>query len=811
MILQVVIWIVGVLFAGAIAYRMAFFLRSRKHLRAHAQELRFLQIKMQKNDSDSDKSNDAIQGMKQNIEVMNQVYKNFYAIYSDAFADKKFGQPWIWCELLVEKELIKFILAVPKDYVETFEKIISSFYPGAVIDLIPQPKLVEAGKFAAGGLFTLTKENAFPLKTYENFEADPMDSILSWYARVGIDEKLSLQILVSPLGEQWQKRMRDQVETIKKWKKSFWKEFGKLWSSKQEDKPEKEHHSFSSSQMNDIEKKAEDEWFSVVIRWLAVSPDPTRPERMMNDLTRSLNQYNYIGLNTLAYHADRDLWSFIEAFVMRYFGKDIYSWKKLFSRPKSHILNIKELASIFHFPHSRFNKNPRIAWQRYKIVPAPDNLSSDGIILWHNLYAGVKKEVKLWFNDRFRHFYVIGQTGTGKSTIIRTMINQDMMQWHGFTLIDPHGDLAEWCLEYFPKERINDLIYRDAANTELPIGFNFLNAKTEDEMDLVTNDAVDMFVQLYGTEIFGPRIQDYFRNAVLALMEQPEGGTLVEIVRLFTDEAYQKVKIKNVTNPVVRSRWDKTYNAMWDREKAEMIPYFQAKFGPFTTTPILRNIIWQPQSSFDLEEAMNSGKCIIMNLAKWKMGDINANLLGMMIVSQIRLAAFRRAKQLEKDRVPHFLYIDEFQNFVTPAIESILSEARKYKLWLILAHQYIGQLVREGSSSKGAVNLKDPIFGNVGNMMCYRIGNDDAEFMESQFQPKFSSSDLLNLDAFKAVIKLSVNMQPTAAFSIDVKRPWDDPALNTPEKVEIMKQISALKYGRKKDLVQKEVYYRVGA
>ncbi|MBP7847998.1 ATP-binding protein, partial [Patescibacteria group bacterium] len=233
-----------------------------------------------------------------------------------------------------------------------------------------------------------------------------------------------------------------------------------------------------------------------------------------------------------------------------------------------------------------------------------------------------------------------------------------------------------------------------------------MSAKNEDEMDLVTNDAVDMFVQLYGSEIFGPRIQDYFRNAVLCLMEQPEGGTLVEIVRLFTDEAYQKIKVKNVKNPVVRARWDKTYGAMGDREKAEMIPYFQAKFGPFTTTPILRNIIGQPESSFDIEEAMNSGKCIIMNLAKGKMGDINANLLGMMIVSQMRLVAFRRAKQLEKDRVPHFLYIDEFQNFVTPAIESILSEARKYKLGIVLAHQYIGQLIREGSSSKGAVNLK---------------------------------------------------------------------------------------------------------
>ncbi|MBP7848001.1 hypothetical protein KA013_02140 [Patescibacteria group bacterium] len=204
--------------------------------------------------------------MKQNIEVMNQVYKNFYAIYSDAYMDKKFGQPYISCELIVEKELIKFLFAVPKDYVETFEKIISSFYPGAVIDQISQPKLVEAGKFAAGGYYTMTKESTFPIKTYENFEVDPMDSILSGFARVGIDEKLALQILVSPLSEQWQKRMRDNVEEIKNGKKSFRKELSKLNGDKKDDKPEKENHKYSSGQRGDIEKKAEDEGFSVVIR-----------------------------------------------------------------------------------------------------------------------------------------------------------------------------------------------------------------------------------------------------------------------------------------------------------------------------------------------------------------------------------------------------------------------------------------------------------------------------------------------------------------------------------------------------------------
>ncbi len=760
--------------------------------------------------SDADKNNDAIQSMKQNIEVMNQVYKNFYAIYSKTLSDRFFWQPYISCELIVEKELIKFVLWVPLDYLETFEKVISSFYPWAVIDAIAQPKFLDAGMYYAWWYYVLTKDNEYPIKTYENFEVDPMDSILAWYARVGMEEKLWLQILVSPLSESWQKKMRKKVEKLKEWS-SWWlfSFLSKLFVADKDWDTEKVNKNFSQQQLGDIEKKAEDEWFVVVLRWIALSPDKNRPDKMINDLTRSLNQYNYIWLNSLAYLQDKDTEAFNKRYALRLFSRPYFTFKKWLFKISTQILNIKELASIFHFPHSRTNKNPRIVWQKFKIVPAPDNLPHDWLNLWYNLYGWVKKEINLAFGDRFRHFYIIGQTGTGKSTIQRTMLNQDMLNWAWFTLIDPHGDLAEWCLEYFPKERIDDLIYWDAGNDELPVWFNFLIAKNERERDLVTNDAVDMFVQLYWPEIFGPRIQDYFRNGVLTLMEQPDWGTLVEIMRLFTDQAYQKVKVSNVKNPVVRARWEKTYNAMGDREKAEIIPYFQSKFGPLTTTPILRNIIGQPESSFSISEAMDSWKILIMNLSKGKMGDINANLLGMMVVSQVRLAAFRRAELPEHKRVPHFLYIDEFQNFITPAIESILSEARKYKLWLVLAHQYLGQLEKKWLG--WAVNLKDPIFGNIGNMMCYRIWVDDIESMEKQFAPSFSGADLVNLDKFKWVIKMSVDMQPTNAFSINVRLPWEDPALNTPEKIEIIKQITALKYGRKKELVDKEIYFRVGA
>ena len=761
--------------------------------------------------SNEDQQAAAIQSMKQNIEIMNQVYKNFYAVYSSALVDKLFWQPYISCELIVEKELIKFVLWVPGNYYETFENIISSFYPGAVTDAVTAPRFLDAWKYMKWGSFTLMKGNEFPIKMYESFEADPMDSIIASYARVGMEEWLGMQILVTPLHESRQEKMRKKWEKLKKWKKSLFKKLGGLFGS-DEDKPEDEKNSkYSQQQLWDIDKKAEDEWFGIVIRAIAVSPLQQRPKIILDDLKRSLTQYNYVGLNGFSYHEDPNQTAFAKRYVQRLFIRPYLKSKKWLFGVHKQILNIKELSGIYHFPYPKFNKNPRIVRQKFKIVPAPDGLPDEWILLGYNVYWWVKKEIKLTHGDRFRHFYIIGQTGTGKSTILRTMLNQDMAAWRGFTLIDPHGDLAEACLEYFPKDRIEDLVYRDAAQTEYPFGFNILRAEWEEEMDAVTNDAVDMFVQLYGSEIFGPRIQDFFRNAVLLLMEQPDWWSLVEIMRLFTDEAFLKSKLVHLKNPVIRSRWEKTYGSMADREKKEMIPYFQAKFGPLTTTPILRNIIGQNEPSFDIGEIMDTWKVLIMNLSKGRLWDINSNMLWMMIVSQIRLAAFRRASIPEHERVPHFLYIDEFQNFVTPSIESILSEARKYKLWLILAHQYMAQLETQGSAHKGAVQLKDPILWNVWNTMCYRIWVDDSDIMEKQFGGKFSKSDLTNLDKFKGAIKMSVNMQPTEWFSIKVKLPWEDPALNTAEKVEVMKKISALKYGRKKEIVEKEVFYKAWA
>ena len=800
-------------------WRICFLKIKKQHRLEQANKIRFLQVQIPKNavarSSDID-AKDHIQSMKQNIELMNQVYKNFYAIFDEGWKNKEFGNNAISMEILVEKEVIKFILWVPSDHLMTVEKMIASFYTGAIVENIRQPKILEAGKYFAGGEFTLTKDSVHPLKTYESFEADPMDSILSAFSNISRDEKVWIQILVEPLHENWLKKMRKTADDIKEGKKKLWfwwiiqklRDSGKKETSEKEQKEKK--HSFSQQQLSDFDKKMDDELFRVKIRTIATSPDKQRPRKIIDDISRLFNQYNYIGLNTLKFNKAQDLQTFARHYSLRILYPDTSLLTNILKFNPSTVLNIKELSSIIHFPHGRFNQNPRIAWQKFKVIPAPDDLPSEGIVVGYNNYWGVKREIRITDKDRFRHIYILGQTGTGKSTIMLTQAIDDMDNGRGFTFIDPHGEAVEFLLRHFPKERIDDLIYFDLWNTAYPIGLNPLEVSPDDsdEKDVVTNDLVEMFIQMYGHEIFGPRIQDYFRNACLLLMDQPEGGTIVDIMRLFTDEAFAEAKIRNLKDPVVAAWWNKTYKKMGDREKAEIIPFIQAKFWPFTTGVYVRNIIGQSKSAFKMYDAMQQKKIILMNLAKGISGEETSKLIGKIIAMQVKLSALKRAKIEEKDRVPHYLYVDEFQNYVSQSFESIMSEARKYRLGLVVAHQYTDQLKQGGLW--GELDLSKTIFGNIGNMFVYKVGAPDAEFLAKEFEPEFSQTDLTSTEAFMGACKISINNQQTRPFSFKAKIPYVLEAKNPPEKVQIIKQISSLKRGTKRELVDKEIYFRIG-
>lgn len=806
LLLTALLWVWVVFF-----YKLLIVKTTLKHRIKQAKKIKFLQVKISKTPvKTSEWDTDSVGSMKQNIEIMNQVYKNIYAIAWDTRKDKVIGNNYISMELFIEKEVIKFVLGIPDDHFDTIEKIIGGFYPGMVSEYIAQPKLLETGKYMDGGEFTLTKDSIFPIRTYESFEADPMDSLLSAYSKVNVDEKLCLQILIQPVEDELFKTMRKNTDEAKKKKKGFWKElFAMLKTDEKKEEKEEKNYDYGQNQLGDLDKKLNDEIFSVKMKALATSPDPTRPKKIIDDLAKSFFQYNYSGLNGFKFKHDKNITSFAEHFTQRLFMSEGSTWQQIKTMEKRQILNIKELSSLIHFPHPKFNKNSRIRWQNFKLVAAPFDLPEEGILIWWNNYNGIKKEVKLTHDDRFRHTYLIGQTGTGKSTLLITQALEDLRKGNGFCLMDPHGELCDHIMNWFPKERINDLIYFDLSNTEYPIAFNPLDGpETDDERDVVTNDLIEMFVSMYGEEIFGPRIQDYFRNACFLLMEQPEGGTLIDIMRLFTDDAFAESKIRNVKNPIIASWWNKTYKKMGDREKAEIIPFIQAKFGPFTTGTYVRNIIGQPKSAFDFGQAMQEGKIILCKLAKGLVGEENSKLIGRMVAMQIKLAALKRAAIEEKDRKPFFLYVDEFQNYVSQSFESILSEARKYRLGLTIAHQYMDQLHQKWLG--GDLDLSKTILGNVGTIIALKIGPNDAETLENVFGPEFSKNDLMSSEKFNGIMRMSINGSQSKPFSYQMKIPYDEPKVNTKEKIAIMQQISALKWWTKRELVDKEIFFRVG-
>lgn len=435
----------------------------------------------------------------------------------------------------------------------------------------------------------------------------------------------------------------------------------------------------------------------------------------------------------------------------------------------------------------------------------------DGILLWTNIYRNVYSPVYMKREDRTRHHYCVGKSGTGKSVFLQTLARQDIRNGDGLCLIDPHGDLAEDMLAYVPKERAKDIIYFDAGNEDRPMGLNLYEINVLDEADRVVNDATEIFIKMFWPEIFGPRLQEYFKYWSLTLLEDFEDRpTLLDVVRLFTDETYREYKVKKVTNPTVKNRRDKTFNAMGDREKQEIIPYFSAKFVSFNTNRLIRNIIGQTKSAFKLEDVMDNRKILIINLSKGRTGESNAQLLGMILVSKIYTAAMARAKMEEKDRKDFYLYVDEFQNFVSWTFADILSEARKYRLCLIMAHQYIAQLEPAkglGDQWGGKNDVKSAVFGNVGTMQSFKVGAPDAEFLEKEYAPVLSWQDIVGIANYKAYIKLNIDNSTSRVFSMNAIYTKD---YQNKKIVPILKEYSAKKYGRKREFVDAEMSARLG-
>ena len=770
-------------------------------------KLTFLSITLPKKDSDLDERHETAKDFKEMISIMEQLYSSLKSIYSGKLLKKILWQDLLSFEYIAHEGEIYFYMVIPKNYRNLVEKQINSYYPDAIIEETTEINIFKNRKYIESSYINTVKPFFYPFKTYEKLESDPINNITTAFSKIEEDESAAIQILLKPIDDDWQWECSKSSKKLMDWKSpSFTLNPFKiligifnifLISNDEKDKTNNVNNwGLSQEKAKVIDDKWNKTWFEVIIRVIATWNDKNMVEAEITNITSTFTQFSYPDMNKFWSTTNKAL---IKNYIYRYFKKPFWL--------KKMILNTEELASIFHLPHIKYNRTPEIKWQNFKVVKAPTNIPKEGLLLWYNMYRWVKKEIRIKTEDRFRHFYVIGQTGTGKSSILQVMARQDFANGEWVCIIDPHGDLVRDLLPFIPRERADDVIYFDPSDTDRPMWLNILEAKTEEEKELVAMDALNIMIKLFWNEIFGPRLQDYFRNAVLALMDYPTGWTITDIVKMFTDEDFQKDRVRHVKNPIVKAWWEKTYGSMWDREKQEMIPYFAAKFGQFITNKMMRNIIGQTKSSFDILDIMQNKKILLVNLSKGRLWDLNSKLLGMMLVSKIQMAAMRRDNIAKEDRSDFFLYIDEFQNYVTDSIESILSEARKYRLSLNIAHQYLWQLEQSDALTKSSLNLKQAIFWNVWSIMSYKIWPEDGEFMSKYYAPTFSDQDLVNMDKFKAVTKISIDNQPSTPFSFIPVNPyletWD-------EKIgKALIELSRLKYGRDKAFVSKEIEYRI--
>ena len=792
----------------------------------------FLRISVPLKDSREDKERDSEQmggnSQKEYNDVMTHFYEALHAIHSGEMINRFTGEDFFSCEYVLLEGQLQFFLVVPAHLKSLFDKQITAFYPDIFIEQVEDYNIFRQGCKSTGFYLSLSKSSMYPIRTYQFLGSDPFNNIANALSKIELDEGAAIQVMLRPMANGWQEKGRDAASELfagKKKKKSLLKSLNVFsWvgtffrvlvhgaeNEKFGDEPDagSRNTPMMEEQIKMMEGKNAKVGFEVVLRVVGSANSLPRANQIASEIGSAFAQYSDPNNNSFSkskYYSKDEL---IKGFILRSMSKDWF--QDLFNSAKKMILSSEEITSIFHFPNIKFNRTPVIKWQEFKIAGAPNNLPKEGVFLGNNIYRGETRKVHIKVDDRRRHFYIIGKSGTGKSTILQAMLKQDAATKRGICLIDPHGDLVEGILPHIPRERADDVILFDPGDMSRPMGMNILEAYTPDEKEFLSQEALAIFIKLFGEEIMGPRLQHYFRNGVLTLMDDDkEGATLIDLPRLFTDTAWQRYKSSKVKNPVVRSFWDNEMANTGQREKQEMIPYFTSKFGPFITNAQIRNIIGQTKSGFDFRKVMDEGRILLCNLSKGKLGDLNAQLLGMIMVSKLQMSAMSRVDTDEEDRLDFYMYVDEFQNFVTESFASILSEARKYRLNLIIAHQYISQITKLGGGGKGKsedTTIRDAVFGNVGSMMCFKIGASDAEYMAKEYAPVFSEQDLVNIANYQAYIKLNIDNATSRAFSMATVY---DPDKGDVQAAEAFRQLSRLKFAREKEFVEREIFRRVG-
>lgn len=754
---------------------------------------------------------DKSKSFKEFIGAMEQFYAGMNSI-SEGKNNEKENYFTLEVALGSQSDEVVVYAAIPNKHLSLFEKQILAFYHNAKIhEVADDYNIFNTDGGSAGAYATLSERGVMPIKTYDNIEHDPMNTILNVFSKLKTSgEGAAIQIIIAPAGDKFINQFHMILDDVKdgvsvkhaadnfyKFSSAF-KKVGKELlfgvktkepEGKNPDKYMKGRRAVDEGAAEKIGNKIKSTIMKANIRVIASAENKERAEAILKEIESSFNQFSESASNSFVFEQ-------IHGSDLKELFHD-YSYRS-FSSDKVMPLNLKELASIFHFPIG-IGSQPQLKEAKAGIAPAPLEMTQEGIILGINDYRGKQTEIHMTREDRMRHFYVIGQTGTGKTNIMLNMITQDIRNGDGCCYIDPHGTDIQTILSRIPKERIDDVIYFDPAYTARPMGLNMLeyDPKYPEQKTFVVNEMMGIFNKLFDMKIGGGAMfEQYFRNSAFLVMEDPESGsTLLEITRVLGDKEFRDMKLAKCKNPIIKQFWVSAEQTTGDQSLANFVPYISSKFDNFISNDIMRPVVLQQYSVFNFRKIMDEKKILLVNLSKGRLGDINANLIGLVLVGKIQMAALSRVDMFGKMMNDFYLYIDEFQNVTTESISSILSEARKYRLSLNIAHQYITQLEE---------NIKNAVFGNVGSMAVFRVGTEDANFLEPKFKPQFTAQDITKLDNYNAYMSMLVRGQPTKPFNIKTLAPEK----GNMDIVDSLKELSYVKYGRDRAEVEAEIMAR---
>lgn len=761
-------------------------------------------------------NNENKQSAKELIAVAEQLFSSFSNMHSKGWNKFLYGEPYIALEVAVHHigEETHFYMAVPKSSEDIIEKQIYSYYPKAEVSRVTDYNIFNPEGTAAASYLYYEKESILPIRTYQLLESDPLGAILTSMSKLEAEgEGAALQILIRP-SHGSQKSLAAKVAREMQAGFSFKEAFSRAKHPPKKKQPETDNQQPAAriatpadqEIIKAITTKAAKQSFDVNIRLLASAFSPALAQQLLAEFEGSFIQFSGPDLNGLKASRLKD----------KSLRKLIYNFSfRLFSDRQAIVMSTEEIASLYHLPIES-TAAPRVKFLKAKPAEPPPDLPSQGIILGRNAFRGQEAKIRMTDEDRRRHLYVIGQTGTGKSTLMKALLRQDIENGNGVCLIDPHGEFAEFVLSVVPSSRAEDVIYFDPGDLERPMGLNMLeiDPARPEQKTMVINELFGIIDKLYNLkETGGPIFEKYFKNSIMLLLDdfqydyQATGQineskipVLADISRVLVDDKFRADKLSRETNPLVREFWQlEAEKAGGEASLANMAPYISSKVDTFVSNEFLRPIINQKRNAFDFRQLMDESKILVVNLSKGKIGDLNANLLGMIIVGKLLMAALSRIDIAdEMSRKDFFLYIDEFQNFTTDSISTILSEARKYRLDLIIAHQFIKQLEE---------NIRDAVFGNVGSIVSFRISPDDAEYMKNKFDPVFSPADLMNIDNLNAYVSMLINGRPARPFNIKLETEKVF-GVGSAEVAQAVKELSRLKYGRPRQEIEAELMAR---